>query len=57
MAKLVMDAFPQIPTMTFGTTKEEMAFEREKLALEILEASGTELFLFHSFCYSVTKVI
>lgn len=40
MAKLVMEAFPQIPTMAFGTTKKDMARERKNLALEILRASG-----------------
>ncbi|KAK2839372.1 hypothetical protein Q5P01_013112 [Channa striata] len=39
MAKLVMEAFPQIPTMAFGTTKKDMARERKNLALEILRAS------------------
>lgn len=41
MAKAVMESFPQIPEMTFGTSKKEMRKERRNLALEVLEASGT----------------
>lgn len=40
MARALMEAFPAIPIMTFGTTKKEMAQERKKMALKILEASG-----------------
>ncbi|KAM9487620.1 uncharacterized protein Hap1MRO34_004819 [Clarias gariepinus] len=39
MAKAVMESFPQIPEMTFGTSKKEMRKERRNLALEVLEAS------------------
>ncbi|KAF4110742.1 hypothetical protein G5714_007773 [Onychostoma macrolepis] len=39
MAKAVMEAFPKLPNMEFGTTEEEMAEERTAMALELLEAS------------------
>ncbi|XP_028988701.1 uncharacterized protein LOC114845072 isoform X2 [Betta splendens] len=39
MAKSVMESFPKIPRMTFGTSKKEMANERRALGLEVLEAS------------------
>ncbi|KAK0132619.1 hypothetical protein N1851_032487 [Merluccius polli] len=41
MAKAVMEAFPQPPMMTFGTTKKEMAVQRKHFALQILKASET----------------
>lgn len=40
MANAVMEAFPQPPIMTFGTTKKEMAVQRKHFALQILKASG-----------------
>ncbi|XP_034552159.1 uncharacterized protein LOC117821766 isoform X2 [Notolabrus celidotus] len=39
MAKAVMEAFPQPPRMTFGTTTDEMAVQRKHFALQILKAS------------------
>jgi len=40
MAKAVMEAFLGPPEMTFGTTRTEVAKERNNLALQILKASG-----------------
>ncbi|XP_060889321.1 uncharacterized protein LOC132961604 isoform X2 [Labrus mixtus] len=39
MAKALMEAFPALPVMSFGTSKKEMAFERTKLALSLLSGS------------------
>ncbi|XP_036067061.1 uncharacterized protein LOC112139312 isoform X2 [Oryzias melastigma] len=39
MAKAVIQAFPEIPEMTFSTSKKEMERERRDLALYILESS------------------
>nr|XP_033951280.1 lysine-specific demethylase 5B-B-like [Pseudochaenichthys georgianus] len=39
MARAVMEAFPALPIMSFGTSKKEMACERRKFALSILNAS------------------
>nr|XP_020481286.1 uncharacterized protein LOC109975125 isoform X3 [Labrus bergylta] len=39
MAKAVMEDFPALPVMSFGTSKKEMAFERTKLALSLLSGS------------------
>ncbi|KAF4096636.1 hypothetical protein G5714_022605 [Onychostoma macrolepis] len=44
MAKAVMEAFPKLPNMEFGTTEEEMAEERTAMALELLEASVMPFF-------------
>ncbi|XP_073705879.1 uncharacterized protein [Garra rufa] len=41
MAKAVIEAFPKLPKMEFGTTLKEMAQERTALALEILQASDS----------------
>lgn len=40
MVKVVMEAFPNKPEMTFLTTKKEMAQARRTFAQTILEASG-----------------
>ncbi|XP_028443388.1 uncharacterized protein LOC114561531 [Perca flavescens] len=40
MAKAVMEAFPKIQKIEFGTSKREMAQQRQHFALEILKASG-----------------
>lgn len=40
MAKEVLESFPEIPTMKFGTSKAEMANRRREVAEQILEASG-----------------
>lgn len=40
MAKEVLESFPEIPTMKFGTSKAEMANRRREMAEQILEASG-----------------
>lgn len=50
MAKAVMEAFPELPKMEFGTSKKDMAQERRALALKILEASGF-FFFFHMYLY------
>nr|XP_046226497.1 uncharacterized protein LOC124049207 isoform X2 [Scatophagus argus]XP_046226498.1 uncharacterized protein LOC124049207 isoform X2 [Scatophagus argus] len=39
MARAVIEAFPAMPVMTFGTSRKEMANERERLAQQILKAS------------------
>ncbi|KAI4798480.1 hypothetical protein KUCAC02_022031 [Chaenocephalus aceratus] len=39
MARAVMEDFPALPMMSFGTSKKEMACERRKFALSILNAS------------------
>ncbi|KAI7790401.1 hypothetical protein IRJ41_005503 [Triplophysa rosa] len=39
MARAVIETFPKLPNMTFGTTKEEMVQERRALAVKVLEAS------------------
>ncbi|KAK1899355.1 120.7 kDa protein in NOF-FB transposable element [Dissostichus eleginoides] len=39
MARAVMEAFPALPVMSFGTSKKEMACERRKFALSILNGS------------------
>lgn len=53
MAKAVMEVFPLIPEMKFGTSKKTQGQrERRDLVLEILEASGTYVlnpaYSFHS---------
>ncbi|KAI4827027.1 hypothetical protein KUCAC02_030455, partial [Chaenocephalus aceratus] len=40
VARAVMEAFPALPMMSFGTSKKEMACERRKFALSILNGSG-----------------
>lgn len=44
MAKAVMEAYPALPAMSFGTSKKEMASERTKFALALLSDSGKSLF-------------
>ncbi|CAL8275321.1 unnamed protein product [Arctogadus glacialis] len=39
MAKAVMEAFPALPLMSFGTSKKEMANARTKFALGLLIGS------------------
>ncbi|CAL8390972.1 unnamed protein product [Arctogadus glacialis] len=39
MAKAVMEAFPALPLMSFGTSKKEMANARTKFALGLLSGS------------------
>ncbi|XP_028991434.2 uncharacterized protein LOC114846544 isoform X3 [Betta splendens] len=39
MARLVMEAFPNMPRMDFKTTRKQMAQERTNIACEILHAS------------------
>ncbi|XP_027132023.1 uncharacterized protein LOC113744953 [Larimichthys crocea] len=47
MAKAVMEAYPALPAMSFGTSKKEMASERTKFALELLSDSVLDL---DSYC-------
>ncbi|CAB1440599.1 unnamed protein product [Pleuronectes platessa] len=42
MANAVMEAFPKIPNIAFGTTKTEMVHQRKHYALQILKASATK---------------
>lgn len=51
MAKAVMEAFPQLPNMDFGTSKKDMVRERKALALQILQASGSRFFHVVRFPY------
>lgn len=44
MAKAVLEAYPALPVMSFGTSKREMASERTKFALALLSDSGKSLF-------------
>lgn len=46
MAKAVMETYPALPAMSFGTSKKEMASERTKFALALLSDSGESLFSF-----------
>ncbi|XP_047195831.1 jmjC domain-containing histone demethylation protein 1-like [Hippoglossus stenolepis] len=39
MANAVMEAFPKIPNIAFGTTKTEMVHQRKHYALQLLKAS------------------
>lgn len=39
MARVVLEAFPDDPTFTFGTSKEEMASQRKVMGCQILEGS------------------
>lgn len=39
MARAVLEAFPDDPTFTFGTSKEEMANQRKVMGCQILEGS------------------
>ncbi|XP_034413986.1 uncharacterized protein wu:fc27b11 [Cyclopterus lumpus] len=48
MARALMEAFPTVPTITFGTSKKDMKNERKTLALKILKAS---VFEFESNCH------
>lgn len=41
MADVLMEAFPEIPEMSFETSKSAMKMERKRMALQLLEASGT----------------
>lgn len=49
MARAVMEAFPALPGMSFGTSKKEMACERWTFALSILNGSGLFFPLFFIF--------
>lgn len=40
MAKALMESFPYVQEVTFGTSNEEMAEMRKDMALHILNASG-----------------
>lgn len=40
MAKMLMEAFPVVPRLDFGTKRDQMARERQKMALALLRASG-----------------
>ncbi|XP_060755389.1 uncharacterized protein LOC132866611 [Neoarius graeffei] len=42
MAIAVMEAFPDVPTIQFDTTKRAMAEERRFMALQVLKASVFE---------------
>ncbi|XP_057179452.1 uncharacterized protein LOC130547506 [Triplophysa rosa] len=39
IARAVMKAFPAVPVISFGTSKKEMAIEREVMGAQILESS------------------
>ena len=49
MERAVMEAFPALPGMSFGTSKKEMACERRTFALSILSGSGLFFPLFFIF--------
>jgi hypothetical protein len=53
MAKAVMEAFPALPLMSFGTSKKEMANARTKFALALLSGSG----LLDVFLISLYEVV
>ena len=57
MAKAVMEAFPALPLMSFGKSKKEMADERTKFALALLNGSGLlVVFLFSLYEVESTHV-
>ena len=45
MAKAVMEAFPELPKLAFGTARRDVEKERHDLALQILQASGMRDYL------------
>ena len=53
MAKAVMEAFPALPLMSFGTSKKEMANARTKFGLGLLSGSG----LLDVFLISLYEVV
>ena len=53
MAKAVMEAFPELPLMSFGTSKKEMANARTKFGLGLLSGSG----LLDVFLISLYEVV
>lgn len=40
MARGIMNAFPAVPVLQFGTSRKEMGNEWKIMALQILKASG-----------------